>query len=206
MDIDVATKDRVTTAECISCNQCVAACPQKSALEITSFGKKLGPLGVLTLVVGLFFGTIAIAQLTDNFDILPPPIAAGEVIPLAEAKGYFTIEDTATATVLTLEEVYHKLGVPKETQLKKISEISPNYSDEAQAPSDFPKSEKGGIDVSSIKGKMTIQEAATSLNMDLKEFYTLFNIPSDIPSQTQLKNVAEKVPGYNLEEVKAGFQ
>lgn len=206
MDIDVATKDRVTTAECISCNQCVAACPQKSALEITSFGKKLGPLGVLTLVVGLFFGTIAIAQLTDNFDILPPPIAAGEVIPLAEAKGYFTIEDTATATVLTLEEVYHKLGVPKETQLKKISEISPNYSDEAQAPSDFPKSEKGGIDVSSIKGKMTIQEAATSLNMDLKEFYTLFNIPSDIPSQTKLKNVAEKVPGYNLEEVKAGFQ
>jgi len=43
------------------------------------------------------------------------------------------------------------------------------------------------VDVSGVKGSMTIREASESLKMELKEFYKLFKIPDDVPAQTQMK-------------------
>ncbi|NTV89778.1 MAG: 4Fe-4S ferredoxin, partial [Clostridiales bacterium] len=57
-----------------------------------------------------------------------------------------------------------------------------------------------------IKGKYTIQEAADILNMDVKEFYKLFKIPENIPSQTKMKDISGIDPNYDYESVKESLE
>jgi len=138
VNINVEKATKVTSAECINCNECIVACPKKGALEIKTAKKSLHPIIMLVIVVGLFFGTIALAQVTGNYEVLPKEIKNGQVISIAEVKGYFTIEETAIATGFSLDEVYEKLSipknVPKNTKLKEISQKVPDYSlDKAKA-------------------------------------------------------------------------
>ena len=176
VNIDIQQSIKITDAECINCNECVLTCPQNGALEVKTARKTVHPIVILALVFGIFFGTIFVAQLSGNFEILPPAIAQGEIVPIYEVKGYNTIEDAAILSGLTPEEVYKQLGIPegisKSTQFKNISAQYPDYSfDEAKANAggserksavtepleNIASSEK--IDVSGIKGSMTIQEA-----------------------------------------------
>lgn len=132
VNIPIEKLDKITSAECINCNECVAVCPKKGALQVKVAKKPLQPVIMLAVVVGLFFGTLAIAQVTENFDVLPEQIKSGETISLSEIKGYYTIEETADATGLSLKEVYEKLqipeSVPKETKLKEISKTVSGFS------------------------------------------------------------------------------
>lgn len=215
VNIEIEKEEKITTAECINCNDCVLACPVKGALEVKVARKTAHPLVMVVVVVGLFFGTIGIAQLTGNFQILPLAVAQGEVIPIYEVKGYNTIEEATTLTGLTLEEVYQQLAipesVPKDTQFKQISVLVPEYKfDQAKAKAGGSESEAasgaastpGTIDVSSIKGSMTIQEATDSLSMEEKDFYALFKIPETVPPQTILKEIANISPGYDFQQIK----
>ena len=138
VNIDVANANKITSAECINCNECILACPKKGALEIKTAQKAVPPLAMLILVVGIFFGTIAVAQATGNYEMLPEALKKGEIISIAEVKGYYSIEETAEATGLTIEAVYEQLGipssVPKSTKLKDIASEVPSYNlDEAKA-------------------------------------------------------------------------
>jgi len=131
VNIKVEKETKVTTMECINCNLCVAACPKKGALEVKIAKKAINPLVVLLIVISMFFGTIFIAQATGNFEVLNSSVKSGETIQVQEIKGYYTIEDTAKATGLTLEEVYNKLEIPrsvsKETKMKDISKEVPSF-------------------------------------------------------------------------------
>lgn len=221
VNIDVEKAVKVTSAECINCNECVLACPKKGALEVRIAKKALHPAAILIVVSVLFFGTILTAQLTGNFQILPSALKEGEVIPIYEVKGYYTIEDASVTTGLSLEEVYRQLSIPenvsKGTMLKEISKEVPEYNfDEAKekAKADSSGSDSletqpadnienpNKIDVTGIKGSMTIRQAAESLNMELKEFYKLFEIPDNVPAQTQMKGISGVSPGYDFESVK----
>jgi hypothetical protein len=51
-------------------------------------------------------------------------------------------------------------------------------------------------------GSMTIREAADLLQMDLPEFYSLFQIPAEVPAQTKMKDIGIVSPGYDLEKIK----
>lgn len=226
VNIDIEQSNKITDAECINCNECVLACPQKGALEVKTARKTVHPMVILVLVVGLFFGTIFVAQLTGNFEILPPAIAQGEIIPIYEVKGYNTIEEAAILSGLTLEEVYQQLGIPedvsKSTQFKNISKQYPDYSfDEAKAnaggsasDSNLTESsestENAGssekIDVSGIKGSMTIREAMDTLNIDSTAFYALFKIPESVPPQTLLKEISTVSPGYDFQQIKGSLE
>ena len=69
--------------------------------------------------------------------MLPEALKKGETISIAEVKGYYSIEETAEATGLTIEEVYDRLGIPnnvsKNTKLKDIASEVPAYNlDEAK--------------------------------------------------------------------------
>lgn len=131
VNLDVAGMDKVTSAECINCNECVLACPS-GALEVKTANKALSPLALLVIVVGIFFGSILVAQATGNFEILPEKLKAGETISISEVKGYFTIEETAKATGMELSKTYQALGIPEQvpatTKLKEISKQVPGYS------------------------------------------------------------------------------
>lgn len=130
-NIDVEKAVKVTNAECINCNQCVLACPKKGALEIKAAKKTIHPFAIVVIVVSLFFGTILIAQVTGNYEIMPSALKKGQTISISEVKGYYSIEETALATGLPLKEVYEKLGIPesvsKGTKLKEISKEIPSY-------------------------------------------------------------------------------
>jgi len=137
VNIDVVKAEKITSTECINCNECVLACPKKGALEIKTAKEAVHPLAMLVLVVVIFFGTIAVAQATGNYNVLPESLKKGEVISITEAKGYYSIEETAAAAGLTIEEVYVQLGipesVPKSTKLKDITNEVPAYNlDEAK--------------------------------------------------------------------------
>ncbi|WKY44096.1 4Fe-4S binding protein [Eubacteriaceae bacterium ES2] len=219
VNIKIEQANQVTTAECINCNECVLECPVNGALEVKVAKKPVLPVVMLVLVVGIFFGTIGIAQLTGNFDILPKAVAEGETIAIYEVKGYNTIEEAADLTGLTVEEVYEQLAiptsVPQDTQFKNISAIVPEYSfdtakENAEAAingtstTDSSSGENTeAADVSGIKGSMTIQEAMDSIGMKAPEFYRLFEIPDTIPAQTLLSEVQNLSPGYDFQTIKS---
>lgn len=223
VNIDVEKAVKVTTAECINCNECVVACPKKGALEVKTARKAIQPIVMLALVVGLFFCTILIAQVTGNYQIMPSELKKGQIIEISELKGYYTIEDAAIATGLSLNEIYEKMGIPesisKDTQLKKISSIVEGFSlDEAKAiagGTEVTENEKettatagevNKIDISGIKGSMTIREASESLKMGQSEFYKLFKIPDDVPAQTRMKDIKNISSGYDFEGIKESLR
>lgn len=219
VNIKIEQSDKVTSAECINCNECVLECPVNGALEVKVANKTVAPMVILVLVVGLFFGSIGIAQLTGNFEILPKAVAEGQTIPIYEVKGYNTIEEAAVLTGLSLDQVYEQLAipktVPKETQFKNIASVAPGYQfDQAKANAggsentDTQVSEgktSGSVDVSGIKGSMTIQQAIDSLGIEQTEFYALFKIPEDIPTQTLMNAIVNQVPGYDFQQIKASL-
>lgn len=219
VNIDVAKSEKITSTECINCNECVLVCPKKGALDIKTAGKKIHPFAFLLIVVGLFFGTILVAQATGNYQIMPSELKEGQVITISEIKGYYTIEEAAVATGLSLQEIYEKLGIPenisKNTQMKEISnEVEGFDLDEAKSlasednfvdnetvtPSVQDSSVK--VDITGVRGSMTIQEASDSMKIELKEFYILFKIPESVPNQTQMKDIEIVSPGYDFESIK----
>jgi hypothetical protein len=134
-------------------------------------------------------------------------------------KGYYTIEEAAVATGLSLQEIYKKLGIPesvsKSTQMKEISSLVEGFNldeakekaggDEGTNKETVPSATQESsvkIDVSGVKGSMTIQQASDSLKIELKEFYRLFKIPESVPVQTRMKDIESVSPGYDFESIK----
>ncbi len=54
-----------------------------------------------------------------------------------------------------------------------------------------------------LRGSMTIEEGAIYVGKSLEEFYTIMEIPSSVPKDTQLKSVSTLVPGYDFHTIKA---
>ena len=223
VNIDIEKATKVTSAECINCNECVLACPKKGALEIKTAKKVIHPIAILAIVVGLFFGTIFIAQVTGNYQMIPSALKEGKTITISELKGYNTIEDAAIVTGLSIQEIYEKMGIPetvsKETQMKDVANFVEGFEFDAAKSkaggSEVKTNEKGlttepnkvgKIDTSGIKGSMTIQVAEESLKLEKKEFYKLFKIPEDVPAQTKMKEIESVSPGYDFEGVKEALK
>ena len=219
VNIDVEKSEKIISAECINCNECVLVCPKKGALEIKTAGKKIHPLTILLIVIGLFFGTILVAGATGNYQIMPSELKEGQVISISEIKGYYTIEEAAIATGLSLQELYEKLGIPdnisKNTQMKKISnEVDGFDLDQAKSKASGDDSvinevvtpsvqdSSAQVDITEVKGSMTIQEASDSMKIELKEFYILFKIPDNVPNQTRMKDIESVSPGYDFDRMK----
>ena len=219
VNIDVEKSVKITSAECINCNECVLVCPKKGALEIKTVGKKIHPFAFLIIVIGVFFGTILVAVATGNYQIMPSELKEGQVMTISEIKGYYTIEEAAVATGLTLEEIYEKLGIPenisKSTQMKEISNEVEGFDLDAAksiaSEDDFDVNEvvtpsvqdsSGKVDITGVKGSMTIQEASDFVKMELKEFYILFKIPESVPNRTQMKDIEGVSPSYDFESIK----
>jgi len=131
MNIDVEKGNKIKTAECINCNECINICPKKGALDIKFFGKNIPSILILIIVIALFFGTIGVAQITGNFELNKSGYVQGQTILISELKGSVTIEEAAQQTGNELNEFYLKMNipvsVPKETKLKEIYTIVPEY-------------------------------------------------------------------------------
>ena len=69
MNIEVATADVVKSSECISCNECVNACPVPGALKVTApGGARATSLAATGVVVALMVGIVGATTLSGAFD------------------------------------------------------------------------------------------------------------------------------------------
>lgn len=67
--LDVEETRRVISPECSGCMTCVSVCPARGALDVATPGRlKVKPLFYAVLVLVVFFGVIAGAQMTGNWE------------------------------------------------------------------------------------------------------------------------------------------
>lgn len=215
VNIDVANIKEVRDIECIDCQLCVSSCPKAGALQ-TRFGtKRLKPAISISLILFLFFGAIFAADISGIYQVTPLELAEGETIKLDEVKGYMSIDEAAIAVGMDIDQFYAAYKIPdsvgKETKMKEIKDIIPEYDfdaikDEVETEKVFDDStiplSTIKIDVSAIRGSMSIKEAAPSLHMDLKDFYVLFKIPDNVPEDTALKDITNLIPNYDFHQIK----
>lgn len=62
------------------------------------------------------------------------------------------------------------------------------------------------INYDEIKGYMTIEEAAKATKTELKDFYSKFKIPENVPKNVKMKEIKDVSPGYDLDVVKASLK
>ncbi len=219
MNIDVQHSMVVDSAECINCSLCVLDCPKAGALENKISKKTVTPFLSIVLVIILFFGSIFAAQAAGIYPLLPEQPKAGVIIPYSDIKGYMSIQDAAKATNTALPEFYKKFGIPETvpdtTLMKRISEIVPSFdfdgikgtlagapgiSTNPSMPSISP------VNVDAVTGAMTIRDAASTVSLDLSEFYTLFKIPEKIPPETAMRDIGNFVPEYDFHAIKMSLE
>jgi polyferredoxin len=71
-----------------------------------------------------------------------------------------------------------------------------------------PEALKAGqsIKYNEIKGYMTIEEAAKATKTELKEFYSKFKIPENVPKNVKMKEIKNVLPGYEFDAVKESLK
>ncbi|MHC1719769.1 MAG: 4Fe-4S binding protein [Clostridiaceae bacterium] len=225
VNLNVAEMDSVKSAECLNCNECVNVCPEKGALEIKTFKKTVSPLVMVALVAGLFFIPIFVSQAAGIFEVLPESQKVDGKISITEIKGYMSIDDAAKSVGLPEEQFRTVMkipsSVPSGTLMKDISAIVEGYdfdiakedAAEILTPGSSPESTPSGesdaaekIDVSLVKGSMTITDAAEAVGQSQKEFYTLFKIPDNVSPSTKMKDIGNVVAGYDFNAIKAELE
>ncbi|HBW35903.1 4Fe-4S binding protein [Desulfosporosinus sp. BICA1-9] len=214
MSLDVQHGLKVTSPECMNCQTCVLNCPTAGALDNQFSNKIIKPFTVIILVLVLFFGSIFAAQATGIFELTAAPLKVGEFINYDEVKGYMSIKEAAESTQTDLTEFYIKFeipeNVPAETKMKEISQVALGYdfdkvkesltltTDQADLILSEPQTK---VDLEGIKGSMTISDAAKTVKLDIEEFYRIFKLPENIPSNTYMKDIVNAVPGYDYHEI-----
>ena len=59
------------------------------------------------------------------------------------------------------------------------------------------------ISIGDVRGSMTIEAGAFYTGKSLEEFYSIMEIPTDIPKDTLMKYLDHYVPGYDFHVMKA---
>ena len=136
MNIEVAKCDTVKSAECVDCGKCIEACPDsKKYISYHFFGKKISPLAVIIITVGIFFGGIFIFDKIGLYQVSVPSIEQveqeGKYIKIGDLRGSMTIEEGAKYTGKALDKFYEIMEisktVSKDTQLKSVSSYVDGY-------------------------------------------------------------------------------
>ncbi|MFL0266904.1 4Fe-4S binding protein [Candidatus Clostridium radicumherbarum] len=135
VNIDVAHIDKVTSAECIGCQNCVLSCPKKDALSYKTTGKVVKPLTVIILVVVIFIGGLFISKSAGLFEVLPEKINSNAQLSVDEIKGYMTIKEVSIGTGIKIDDLYKKLeipaSVPESSKLKDVKNFVNGFEVEA---------------------------------------------------------------------------
>ncbi len=139
MNVAVATADEVTSAECISCNECVNACPVPGALEVAApSGRRASALGSTAVVAAVMVGIVGIATVAGTFDWRQPGLAeamgreqgsgsGGGSIDVMQIKGYTTLAEVSAATGIPAEEFIAVFGVSTEELGLPLKDLKDKY-------------------------------------------------------------------------------
>jgi len=140
MNVSVSNADTVTASECISCNECVNACPAAGALEVTAPGnRKTSPVLVTGLVASILVLSIGFANVAGAFTVRRPTLAEtieeqggtpGQVdgpFDTSLIKGRMTLQEISDATGIPAEEFTARYGVPDSDLGVPMKDIKDQY-------------------------------------------------------------------------------
>jgi ferredoxin len=147
MNVQVATVDVVKSSECISCNECVNACPVPGALKVTApGGARATALAATGVVVALMVAVVGVTTLSGSFDWQMQSRAEARGAGHAgggeghgagqedggggsdsSIKGWMSFSDIAAATGIPLEEFAAKWGVPAEALGLPMKDVKDQY-------------------------------------------------------------------------------
>ena len=131
MNVKVATVDTVTSSECISCNECVNACPAAGALQVVApSGKRIPSLVAVGVVVAVLVAIVGITTATGTFAWQQPGLAAaasGGSFDTTQIKGKTSMAEIIAATDITAAELTSEWGVPAGDLDRPMSEIKDQY-------------------------------------------------------------------------------
>lgn len=165
MNVEVmdAKNGRVTSLECINCNECIVACTKKGALS-TGFTRKmtLHPILAAVFALALFFVPLGIAAATGNLQLLPNKY---------EGQTWGTPAETSESG-----GKHEEVGEVEEAEGAENSHETIN----GYAPSD-------------LRGSFTLDQTANLLNLPLDELYAKLGLPANYPADASLLNAAAEL-------------
>ena len=136
MNIPVSQAGTVASSECISCNECVNACPVKGALTVTAVtGRQTRTLVSTAVIVALTVAIVGGATLAGEFQWRQPSLAEatagaatnGGGLDLSLIKGQTSLSEIVAVTGIPAAELTAAFGVPEADFDKPMSDIKDQY-------------------------------------------------------------------------------
>lgn len=136
VNLPVATCDTMNSAECIACSECVTACPAPGALSISSRGgRKLSPMRLTLVAIGVFFGIAVISTALGWFQWTQPTFAgevqkaieSGAGVDTSTIKGSTSMQEIAETTGIPAEELRTAFGITESEMALPLKEVKANY-------------------------------------------------------------------------------
>lgn len=136
MGIEPGRKTRINDSECIGCTTCVNVCQsQKSVITMTIAGKPAKPLLFVLGTVVIFFGSIALLNISGLMQVTVPPIESiqqgNAYLNLIDLRGSMTIAEGARYTGMNRAEFYRVMEIPETVPasilLKNVKDHVPGY-------------------------------------------------------------------------------
>lgn len=131
VNINVATVDKVDSAECIACLECVTICPTKKETLKTTISKKIiKPIYIGIIGVVIYLGAAGLGHLsgywTTETTLTEIVTTDGKLNP-ENIKGFMTLQEVSETYHIELDTLYKKLEIteqqiPKDTRAKEIGE------------------------------------------------------------------------------------
>jgi len=224
--LEVSNTQNVSRQECISCGECISACPVPDTLNFKVAGRQvLSSMSIGILVVALFFGTILVTQATGVYSSTPPSMeeykASGDLKP-EDIKGYMTLADVAYLFDLDLAVLYEQLDldstiVPDDTKCKEISDIVDRKFDTdivrigvgalLEIPAEEISTSCSPDESSStgfIYGTMTLREVSAQFDIPIETLYDRLELDVNlVPPDTQCRDLKTIVsPDFHTSKVR----
>jgi hypothetical protein len=133
MNVEVSKSDTINSPECISCMECVTACPTPEKTLVTTFwGKTLRTGTIVIIGFALFAGAALIGQATGMLHFTAQSLqskAKTGSLNITDIKGSSTYESIAEGFGIELDRLYGELGldikkVPANTMLKDTGKVA----------------------------------------------------------------------------------
>ncbi|HBD95190.1 MAG: hypothetical protein A2015_04705 [Spirochaetes bacterium GWF1_31_7] len=139
MNIEIAQVEKVRSAECIGCLECVTVCPtKKETLKVKSFGVYVRPVFVALIGVGIYLVIVLFTNLTGVWKTgettLDAVVTKEQKLDPYSIRGFMTLHEISETFGIELEVLYKELGiteavVPSDMKSKEIKNIAPGVDE-----------------------------------------------------------------------------
>ena len=199
MGCAVSTAGVVTSGECISCNECVNACPVPGALQVTApSGKRSPAIAATGVVVAVMVAIVGVTTLTGSFGWRQPSLAEAVAQARTSADdGRSTVPDDGSSATLAGDASGGEDATPTAAATDQPATGEPGEGAGSGSGEGDPDSPLAGV----IKGSTTLAEIVESTGIAEAEITAEFGVPSSDFGE-QLKSIKDQY-GFTPEDVRA---